>query len=237
LGMLAGVIASAVFGGIIGWTCLRMSGPYLAIFTMAFSEVLRIVIVTEVEVTGGAGGITVPQLFHAQTDFPYYYLILALLIVSVGGMMLVVASRWGLFFRAIRENEQAAAAAGVKVTRFRIIAFAIASSLAGLAGAFYAPYIGILTPDVASQDQMGLVVAMAIVGGMESLPGAVAGAIAVEFLVEALRSYGQWRLVLFGALLLFTMRFARNGLITPGWLRLRGLVGLGAARLAREAAD
>ncbi|HUC19760.1 MAG TPA: branched-chain amino acid ABC transporter permease [Acetobacteraceae bacterium] len=237
LGMLAGVLLSALLGGVIGWTCLRMSGPYLAIFTMAFSEVLRIIIVTEVEVTGGAGGMNVPQLFHARTDLPYYYLILALLMVSVGGMMAVVASRWGLFFRAIRENEQAAAAAGVKVTRFRIIAFAIASSLAGLAGAFYAPYIGILTPDVASQDQMGLVVAMAIVGGMESLPGAVAGAIVVEFLVEALRSYGQWRLVLFGALLLFTMRFARNGLIAPGWLRLRNLAAPRGARLAKEAAD
>ncbi|HTU56367.1 MAG TPA: branched-chain amino acid ABC transporter permease [Acetobacteraceae bacterium] len=237
LGMLAGVVLSALVGGGVGGICLRMSGPYLAIFTMAFSEVLRIIIVTEVEVTGGAGGITVPPLFHARTDFPYYYLILALLVVSVGGMMAIVASRWGLFFRAIRENEQAAAAAGVKVTRFRIIAFAIASSLAGLAGAFYAPYIGILTPDVASQDQMGLVVAMAIVGGMESLPGAVAGAIAVEFLVEALRSYGQWRLVIFGALLLFTMRFARNGLIAPGWLRLRLFAAPRAARLAKEAAD
>lgn len=237
LGMLAGVVLSALAGGGVGGICLRMSGPYLAIFTMAFSEVLRIIIVTEVEVTGGAGGITVPPLFHARTDFPYYYLILALLIVSVGGMMAVVSSRWGLFFRAIRENEQAAAAAGVKVTRFRIIAFAIASSLAGLAGAFYAPYIGILTPDVASQDQMGLVVAMAIVGGMESLPGAVAGAIAVEFLVEALRSYGQWRLVLFGALLLFTMRFARNGLIAPAWLRLRWLATPRAAGLGPEAAE
>jgi len=234
LGMLAGVVASALAGVLIGWTCLRMSGPYLAIFTMAFSEVLRITVVTEVEVTGGAGGMTVPQLFHAATDFPYYYLILALLIVSVGGMMLVVASRWGLFFRAIRENEQAAAAAGVKVTRFRIIAFALTSSIAGLAGAFYAPYIGILTPDVASQDQMGLVVAMAIVGGMESLPGAVAGAIAVEFMVEALRSYGEWRLVLFGALLLVTMRFARNGLITPAWLRFRGFASPRAAQLAKE---
>ncbi|MDA8051368.1 MAG: branched-chain amino acid ABC transporter permease [Rhodospirillales bacterium] len=235
LGMLAGVLAAALVGCIIGWTCLRMSGPYLAIFTMAFSEVLRITIVTEVEVTGGAGGMSVPQLFHARTDLPYYYLILALLVVSVGGMMLVVASRWGLFFRAIRENEQAAAAAGVKVTRFRILAFAIASSLAGLAGTFYAPYIGILTPDIGSQDQMGLVVAMAIVGGMESLPGAVAGAISVEFLIQALRSYGQWRLVLFGALLLFTMRFARNGLLAPAWLRLRSLAAPRAAALAKEA--
>ncbi len=237
LGMLAGIVAAALIGAGVGWTCLRMSGPYLAIFTMAFSEVLRITIVTENEITGGPGGLNVPQLFHAQTDLPYYYLILALLVVSVVGMMLVLASRWGLFFRAIRENEQAAAAAGVKVTRFRILACAIASGVAGLAGGFYAPYIGILTPDVASQDQMGLVVAMAIVGGVETLPGVVAGAIAVEFMVEALRSYGQWRLVLFGLLLLLTMRFARNGLLAPGWLAIRRLAVLQGQRLIRGTAD
>lgn len=235
-GMLAGVVAATVIGAGVGWTCLRMSGPYLAIFTMAFSEVLRITIVTENEVTGGPGGLNVPQLFHAPTDLPYYYLILALLLVSVVGMGFVLASRWGLFFRAIRENEQAAAAAGVKVTRFRILACAIASGVAGLAGAFYAPYIGILTPDVASQDQMGLVVAMAIVGGVETLPGVVAGAIAVEFLVEALRSYGQWRLVLFGLLLLLTMRFARNGLLAPAWLAIRRLAAVRGARLIKGTA-
>lgn len=237
LGMFAGLLVSALFGGAIGWTCLRMSGPYLAIFTLGFSEVLRITIVTETELTGGTGGLRVPQLFSAATDLPYYYLILVLLLAAVGGMMLVVESRWGLFFRAIRENEQAAAAAGVKVTRFRIIAFAVASSLAGLSGAFYAPYIGILTPDIASTDQMGLVIAMAIVGGVESLPGVVAGAIAVEFLVEALRSYGQWRLVLFGAVLLFTIRFARNGLLAPSWLRLRGFLVRRGVRLAKDTAD
>lgn len=236
-GMLAGVAIAALVGAGVGWTCLRMSGPYLAIFTMAFAEVLRITIVTENEVTGGPGGLHVPQLFEAPTDRPYYYLILTLLLISLGGMMLILASRWGLFFRAIRENEQAASAAGVKVTRFRILACAIASGVAGLAGAFYAPYIGILTPDVASQDAMGLVVAMAIVGGMESLPGAVAGAIAVEFLVEALRSYGQWRLVLFGAALLLTMRFARNGLLAPFWLRLRRLLAPAGGRLIKGTAD
>ena len=94
-------------------------------------------------------------LFHTRSNLPSYYLALGLLGASLGLMSLMVASRWGLFFRAIRENEQAAAAAGVKVVRFRIMAFAIASGFAGLAGTFYGPFIGILTPDIGSVDQMG----------------------------------------------------------------------------------
>ena len=131
---------------------------------------------TENEVTGGAGGLEVAPLFHTRSNLPSYYLALGLLAASLGIMSLMVASRWGLFFRAIRENEQAAAAAGVRVVRFRVLVFAIASGFAGLAGTFYGPFIGILTPDIGSVDQMGIVVAMAMIGGAESLPAAVLGA-------------------------------------------------------------
>ncbi len=237
LGMAAGTALCAAIGGIIGYICLRMRGPYLAIFTMAFSEVLRIVLLTESEVTGGASGLNAAPLFHGRSDAPYYYVALGLLAASLATMSLMVASRWGLFFRAIRENEAAAAAAGVRVLRFRILAFAVASSFAGLAGAFYAHYIGILTPDIGSVDQMGLVVAMAVIGGSESLIAAVLGALSVEAMIEALRAYGQWRLVVFGALLLLTMRFARNGLLALLWEQARRLVpmrrpGPGPASLA-----
>jgi branched-chain amino acid transport system permease protein len=214
LAMAAGVLLCTVVGSGIGFVCLRMRGPYLAIFTMAFSEVLRIVLVTENEITGGAGGLEVRTMFHGRSDAPYYYVALGLLAASLALMAWMVASRWGLFFRAIRENEQAAAASGVKVVRFRVLAFAVASSFAGVAGAFYAHYIGILTPDIGSVDQMGIVVAMAVIGGSESLIASVLGAFFVEALFEALRAYGEWRLVAFGALLLLTMRFARNGLLS-----------------------
>ena len=225
-GMVAGVLMCAIVGSGIGFVCLRMRGPYLALFTVAFSEVLRIVIVSENEVTGGSGGLEVTPLFHGRTDAPYYYLGLILLVASLAIMLFLVTSRWGLFFRAIRENEDAAAAAGVKVVRFRILAFAITSSFAGLAGGFYGHYIGILTPDIGSVDQMGLVVAMAVIGGAESIVAAMIGALGLEFLVEALRSYGQWRLVLFGALLLLTMRFARNGLLALAWQQFNAILPL-----------
>jgi branched-chain amino acid transport system permease protein len=224
LGMLAGIILCAVIGSGVGFIGLRMRGPYLALFTVAFSEVLRIIIVSETEITGGSGGLEVTPLFHTRSDAPYYYLGLVLLAASLALMVGLVSSRWGLFFRAIRENESAAAAAGVKVVRFRVLAFAIASSFAGLAGGYFGHFIGILTPDIGSVDQMGLVVAMAVIGGAESLPAAVIGALVLEALVEALRSYGEWRLVLFGALLLLTIRFARNGLLALAWQQIARVV-------------
>jgi branched-chain amino acid transport system permease protein len=213
LGMLIGVIACAIVGCAIGYICLRMRGPYLALFTVAFSEVLRIILMSEAEVTGGSSGLEVPTLFHGRSDLPYYYLGLAMLAVSLALMGWLVRSRWGLFFRAIRENEGAAAAAGVKVIQFRLLAFAIASSFAGAAGGFFGHYLGIISPDLGSVDQMGLVVAMAVIGGAESIIAATIGAILVEFLLEALRSYEQWRLVLFAVVLLLVVRFARNGLL------------------------
>lgn len=229
LGMAAGTLMCAAVGSGVGCVGLRMRGPYLALFTVAFSEVLRIVVVSETELTGGSGGLEVAPLFHSRTDTLYYYLGVALLAVSLVIMLWLVRSRWGLFFRAIRENEDAAAAAGVKVLRFRVLAFAIASAFAGLGGVFFGHYVGILTPDIGSVDQMGLVVAMAVIGGTESIVAATLGALGLEFLVEALRSYGQWRLVLFGALLLLTMRFARNGLLALAWQQL---VRLGPVRRA-----
>jgi branched-chain amino acid transport system permease protein len=235
VGWVAGVVLSALVGAGIGYVCLRMRGPYLALFTVAFSEVLRIVIVSESELTGGSGGLEVTPLFHTRSDAPYYYLGLVLLGISLCLMVRLTRSRWGLFFRAIRENEDAAAAAGVKVVRFRIMAFAIASSFAGLAGGFYGHYIGILTPDIGSVDQMGLVVAMAVIGGAENLFAATVGALLCEALVEALRSYGEWRLVLFGALLLLTIRFARNGLLALGFASLARLARFPKAGTAKVA--
>jgi branched-chain amino acid transport system permease protein len=196
-----------------------MSGPYLAIFTLGFAEIVRITFSTEDDVTAGMAGLHTEPLFDAATRLPYFYAAFALLAICLTLMGLLVRSRWGLFLRAIREDEQAAAASGIAVPWFRIMVFAIASAFAGLAGGFYAHYIGVLTPSLGGLDLMALLVVMTVIGGMERLPTAVGGAFAVEFLLELLRDYGQWRLPLFGIILLLTMRFARNGLLTPIWLQ------------------
>jgi branched-chain amino acid transport system permease protein len=219
VGMAAGVALCCALGGLIGWVCLRMSGPYLAIFTLGFAEIVRITFSTEDDITFGMAGLHVERLFDTTSRLPFFYTAFALLAVSLLLMGGIVRSRWGLFLRAIREDEQAASASGVAVARFRILVFAIASGFAGLAGSFYGHYIGILTPSLGGLDLMAVLVVMTVIGGMERLPTAVGGAFVVEFLLEALRGYGQWRLPIFGIVLLLTMRFARNGLLTPVWLQ------------------
>src|SRR5262249_57012833 len=123
-------------------------GPYRATFARGFSEIVRITLSTEDDVTAGMAGLRTETLFHSATGVPYFYVVFALLAVSLLLMGVLVRSRWGLFLRAIREDERAAGASGVSVARFRILAFAIASGFAGLAGGFYAHYIGIMTPSV-----------------------------------------------------------------------------------------
>jgi len=233
LGMASGVVFCTVVGAWIGWVCLRMTGPYLAIFTLAFSEIVRIVFSTEDEVTQGMAGLHTVFLFHTDSRIPYFYTAIGLLVFSLAVMGFIVHSRWGLFLRSIREEEQAAAASGVRVAYFRILVFAVASGFAALAGVFYGHYLGILTPSLGSLDLMIIVVVMAVIGGMERIPTAVGGAIGIEFLQEYLRAYGEWRLVIFGLVLLFTMRFARNGLLTPLWLQF---VRLGEVRRPVSAA-
>src|SRR5438093_9483034 len=133
-------------GGAIGWVCLRMSGPYLAIFTLGFSEIVRITISTEDEVTAGMAGLHTHSLLASATRLPYLYVAFALLSLSLLLMGLLVRSRWGVFFRALPEDEQAAAASGVAVARCRIVALAVAGGLAGPARGFFAPYTGIIAP-------------------------------------------------------------------------------------------
>jgi branched-chain amino acid transport system permease protein len=233
LGMAAGAVACCLVGAWIGWVCLRLTGPYLAIFTLAFSEIVRITVSTEDQVTRGMTGLHTVPLFHTASRLPYFYTAFGLLAGCLALMGWLVHSRWGLFLRAIREDEQAAAASGVAVARFRILAFAIASGFAGLAGTFYAHYIPVLTPDLGDLDRMALLVVMTVIGGMERIPTAVGGAIGVEFLAEYLRAFGIWRLEIFGIILLLTMRFARNGLLTPLWQQF---VRLGEARPATAVA-
>src|SRR6185437_15315457 len=169
VGMVAGLLIAALVGGLIGWLCLRMSGPYLALFTFAFAVIFQLILIAEYELTRGSLGLQVETLFSGRSDGPYYYTGLGLLALCLIAMNLLMRSRLGLFLRAIREDEDAAEACGVDAARAKIIAFTVTSAIAGLAGAFYGHYVGILTPNLVTIGEMGLVVAMAILGGIENL--------------------------------------------------------------------
>ncbi|MCP4118815.1 MAG: branched-chain amino acid ABC transporter permease [Desulfobacteraceae bacterium] len=218
--ILIGSFAAAGVGLFIGFLCLRLQGPYLALFTIAYSEIFRIALNAEYRYTGGNFGLNVPPLFARESRVLYYYTILTILVLSLFIMYKIVNSRLGLFFRAVREDEDAAATLGVNVVKYKILAFVITSFFAGLAGGFYAHYVRILTPNIIQLPQMGLIIAMVVIGGIESLAGAVAGALILQLAAEYLRDYEELRWVFFGLLLVITLRFSQNGLIYPVYKRL-----------------
>jgi branched-chain amino acid transport system permease protein len=223
-GIVLGTLMAGLMGLGIGALVLRFKASYLALFTIAFSEILRMILNGESDITRGDQGLSVAPLYGQEiiSRVPYYYTMLAVLVICLFLMYWIANSRVGLFLRAIREDEEAAAARGVNVVRYKVLTFVITSMIAGLAGGFFAHYITLLTPNIMIIPQMGLVIAMAILGGVESLMAAVIGGIIIQVGLEVLREFGAWRLVIFGALLILTLRFARDGLIAPLLQRLSG---------------
>lgn len=223
-GILLGTLLAGVVGLVIGLLCLRLRGAYLALFTIAFSEILRIALLTEFQYTEGSNGLELAPLYAGITVLAEYYITLGLLLGMMALMYWLAGSRFGLFIRAMREDDEAAAAMGVNVVRYKIMIFVITSMIVGLAGGVFYHQVGIVTPNTMELLQMSLVIAMAVIGGMESLLGAALGAILSRIVLELLREinvlgmhieFGAWRYAAFGLLLMFTLRFAQNGLLSP----------------------
>ncbi|MFH1908597.1 MAG: branched-chain amino acid ABC transporter permease [Chloroflexota bacterium] len=224
IGILLGTLLAGAVGLVIGLLCLRLRGAYLALFTIAFSEILRIALLTEFKYTEGSNGLELAPLYAGITARAEYYITLGLLLGTLAFMYWLTSSRFGLFIRAIREDEDAAAAMGVNVVRYKVLIFVITSMIVGLAGGVFYHQVSIITPNTMELLQMSLIIAMAVIGGMESLFGAAIGAIVSRLALELLREinflglhieFGAWRFAAFGLVLVFTLRFAQNGLLYP----------------------
>jgi branched-chain amino acid transport system permease protein len=224
MGILAGTLLAGFVGLIIGLLCLRLRAAYLALFTIAFSELFRILLLTEFQFTEGSNGLQLGKLWEEVQGVEEYYVMLALLLAAMALMYWLVGSRIGLFLRSLREDQEAASAMGVNVVRYKVLIFVITSLIAGLAGAVFYHIVSIVTPNTMEILQMSLVIAMAVIGGIESLLGAAIGAFLTRIGLELLREIslfgvtielGAWRYAAFGLLLMFTLRFAQNGLIHP----------------------
>lgn len=211
-GLAAGVVIAALVGLAIGWLTLRLHGAYLGLTTIAFAEILRIAVTAEHNLTEGSLGLPAPALLPDGTRQDYYYLFLAATVASLLAMAGLLRSRVGLFFQAIREDEDGAASLGVRVTLWKALAFSISSAFAGLAGGLYAHFIQLITPSMMSLQEMGFVLAMAVIGGFHNILFAALGGVALQFLLELLREMGEWRLVVFGAIAIVMLRFAPNGI-------------------------
>ncbi len=210
LGIPASILAAGAIGAILGLIVLRLRGPYLALTTLSFAEIMRLAIGNSYGFTRGDLGLNVPGLLESR--LAYYYVFVAVLVAAQGGLYLLLRSSAGLFLQAIRDDEIAAASRGVDVVLWKTVAFTLSTALSGLAGALYAHFSQLVSPELGLISQTGLVICMVVIGGIGSLVGPLAGALLVYVSSEMLREVGGIQLIVFALLVILIARFFREGL-------------------------
>ena len=201
------ILVSSLFGVLLAVPALKVRGPYLALVTIGFGEVVRLVMVNWIELTKGPAGIVgvePPILFGIEFDnlVHYYYLILFFVVIGVAYQKILINSRTGRAFIAIREDSQAAELTGINITLFKVKAFVISAIYSSVAGVLYAMMIRYVSPDSFTLNDSSIIIWSAMVGGMGTLLGPVVGGIIMTTLPEILRDLGEMRLVIYGAILL-----------------------------------
>ncbi len=222
------VAVTGAIGGLLGLTALRVSGPYLAMVTIAFGFIIEFGAIEWKALTGGANGlmnIPHPLVFGYEfSDRAIAYTAVALTAAALIFYRRLAASAWGLAMRAVRDAEVAAGSLGVNPLVMRTLAFTISAVLAGLAGALFAPLTTFVSPSSFSFFQSILFLLVVIVGGAERLYGPLLGALVVIALPELLSGLAEYRVLFFGVLLLIVL-----------WIAPTGIAGAIASRFARRA--
>lgn len=232
VGIPAAIVVSGAIGMGLGRLVFRLRGPYLALTTLAFAEILRHVVRNAHEFTRGEFGLRVPALF--DTHLAYYYVFLLLLAVVQTGLYLMLRSPAGLYLQAIRDDETAAASRGVNVVFWKTTAFAISGAIYGIAGALNVHFAEIASPQIGHIFETGLVLASAVIGGMGTMIGPLIGAFLVEITSEQFRTLGLNHMLFFAFMVIVIVRAFREGL----WGLVRLALGrrrAGSARKARPA--
>lgn len=210
LALLGAAISGGVVGLIIGLPALRVQGPYLALVTFGFGEIIRQVIVHTPQLTRGSDGIAVAALGN---DLQTYYAVVAVAIMLVLVARRLVDSRVGRILTAMRENELASQAIGLDVPWFKLFAFVLGGLFAGVAGALYGQLKGFIHPDDFTLAQSILFLMVLIVGGAGTFWGPVFGALFLVLLPELLREVQEYRVLIYGCLLLASVLFFPNGIV------------------------
>ena len=209
---------SGIFGLMLGAPALRLRGDYLAIVTLGFGEITRIVLNNWDRLTGGPNGISgVPRPSVGPLSFDslnnYYFLVLGLIVLTVFVVNRLNDSRIGRAWIAIREDEIAAEAMGVNTFALKLMAFALGAVIAGLAGVFYVAKMGFVSPESFNFLESVIILCMVVLGGMASIPGVILGAVVLYLLPEGLREFQQYRMLIFGGALVAIMVFRPQGFI------------------------
>lgn len=215
VGMLAGGFVAGVLGLVIGMITLRLRGIFAACLAWFFGLAAMGLVTKMVWLTRGPMGMRVNRLFASSSNVPYYYLLLAMMVVIYVACKWVTRTRMGVAFKAIGQNMEAARTSGVNPVFYRVTNFVLSCALAGWLGGFYAHYYGILTPDIMLTSKTVEVLAVAYIGGRGSLWGGAAIAFPFIFAMELVRSslsnLPGLNLLLYGLLLILVMIYYPGG--------------------------
>lgn len=216
---LAGII-SALVALLIGYPTLRIKGVYFSIITFAFAEIIRLIIIHWPSLLGGYGGlanIPAPHPFMTirfTSRLPYYYLLLALVLVTYLVMVRIDQSRLGKIFSSIHESDTLAESIGINIMKYKIIAFCIGCFFAGLSGSFYAHYFNFTSPEFFTIWQSIYCLIFVLVGGAGSVFGPLLGSFFLTLIPEILRVAKEFEPVIYAIILILIMFLLPGGLIS-----------------------
>ena len=217
--LIFGIIGGALGGLILGISTMRLSGSYMAVITLAFGEVVKMIVINWQDVTNGPLGvrnIPRPNFFGIElttANGGFFYLVLVLVTIAVLVSVCVVNSKFGRAVRAIKEDELAAKLMGVNTAAYRIKTIMISGAMAGMAGAFYASMNRYIDANTFSFDVSMTILSIVIFGGMGSIPGMIIGSTLLTGFPEAFRALADYRYVIYGLILILMMRFRPQGLL------------------------
>ncbi len=218
LAMLGSGIIAGLFGYLIAKPTLRLSGIYMTLATLGFNMIFFLVLQNWMSFTNGPLGIMdipPPSIFGyaIESRIQYYYLIFFLLLLTIGSMQRLITCRFGRALVGIRENELAAEAMGVHTTRYKIQAFMLAAFYAGIAGSYYAHFVKYISPDSFYIYESFILLAMLALGGQGNLIGPVVGAAILIVIPEVFRFLQEYRMLVYGSVLIIMMLVRRQGLL------------------------
>ena len=206
VGIIAACLAAALAGFIIGVPTLRLRGDYLAIATLGFGEIIRVVLQNIEYVNGPAGIMGIAKM----STWPWMFGAVVLTILVIVNL---VNSSYGRAIISVREDEVAAELMGVNTTKYKVLAFVIGAMFAGLAGALYAHYFYIIKPETFNFMKSFDVLVMVVLGGLGSTTGAVIAAVFITVLTAALQSFPAIRMILYAVILITVMIYRPQGLM------------------------
>lgn len=235
-GLVAAGVVAALFGIVIG-PVLRLRGHVLAMATIAFGEIIRMVLMNWISLTNGPRGIyQIPPprvpFMEISSDHSFFYLIFGAVFVNLIVTNRLVESRVGRIWRAIRDDQEAARGVGIPISRYKILAFAIGGFWAGVAGSLHAHLLTYISPHTFTLHESVKMLTMIIVGGEGTVAGSIVGAALLTILSEYLRFAREYNLLPYGLLLLLILIFAPRGIygllrdavgrLSQAWLGSRG---------------